>query len=435
LSRGGGTTVRRFPAFLVSIFVLLVLASAPPAFAASGTTVLNASSFSATSDAQRIAPAAIPAASAMASSTLLTATTAASSTALSVSPAASAVASSTLLAVPANSDSPKPTTLSAPAAVSSTVPTPAPTGRDLSPPTAKTGAAPGGTVPGGKTPAGKPASAKPKDEGPSAAYYENLHKRAMIVNLPSAYAAHVGKDTGENAEVFLAWYIGSLYRYDQVGDYDRVRGLFIQQIMSLYIGADVKWAFIRESGWFPAMAMGYYGGFGLPSFAGGTVKASTVAKDAKADKNKVKREETKSAFMHNGYAVMSERFGWLTASAGVLYGFKKGFPQFIPMLRNASFTTVSNPASQEMLTLFGGLDLAWKYRHFKLEVVTVPMEPSVTRPWLIQTHIDEFLGFDFALVKDAVGYQVVGYYVLPFFRWPDQKRLTKEYERTKTRRK
>jgi hypothetical protein len=398
-------TVRRFPVFLfINIPAMFVLASAPPAFGATGTTVLAASSgppvLSATTTIASLVPAAV------------------SSTVPPVA-AAPAVASSTLLAVPA--------------AASSTVPVTAPAGRDLPPPAAKTGTAPAKTASGGKPPPGKPATAKPKDEGPPPAYYENLHKRAMIVNLPSAYAAHVGKDTGENAEVFLAWYIGSLYRYDQVGDYDRVRGLFIQQIMSLYIGADLKWAFIRESGWWPAFAAGYYGGFGLPSFAGGTVKASTVAKDA--DKNKVKREETKSAFMHNGYAVMSERFGWLTASAGAMYGFKKGFPQFIPMLRNASFTTVSNPASKEMLTLFGGLDLAWKYRHFKLEIATVPMEPSATRPWLIQTHIDEFLGFDFALVKDAVGYQVVGYYVLPFFRWPDQKRLAKEYERTKARKR
>ena len=435
MTRSGERLLRGFPA----VWMLIALAAGAYGADAGGTTAMTSSS----APPARVAVAPVVVKDSVGAAGGIAPASAPGSTLVvepkGPSPVAATPASSTL-AQPGRPE----VAMVAPVAASSTIPGAAPAFRQGAPGAGTQSAANPGVPATGKQPpakagvaaTGKQPAAKTKDEAPPA-YLEDLHKRAVIVNLPTAYAAHVGKATGENAEVFLAWYIGSLYRYDEVGDYDRVRGLFIQQIMSLYIGADLKWAFLRESSWRPALAAGYYGGFGLPSFAGGTVKASTTAKDVKADKNKVKREEAKSGFMHNGYAVMSKQFSWLTISAGALYGFKRAYPAFIPMLRNSSFTTVSNPASGELVTVFGGLDLAWKYRHFKVEIVTVPMEPSTisARPWLIQTHIDDFIGFDFALVRDAVGYQVVGYYVLPFIQWPDKKRLTKEYDRTRARKR
>ena len=213
--------------------------------------------------------------------------------------------------------------------------------------------------------------------------------------------------------MFLAWYIGTLYNE---------RGLFIAPIFSLYVGADAKWALISERGYRPAFAFGYYGGLGVP-FTGGAARTTAIAKQ---------KSQMKQAFMHNAYGAISKRSGPFTASLGGMYGIKKAFPLFIPMLRNSSYTTKSNPASDTVITAFGGLDFAWRGRHFKLEVITLPAEREA-RPWLVQTHIDNFMGFDIAYLKDRVGYQVVGYYLLPFIRWPDKKRLVKEQEKLRSR--
>jgi hypothetical protein len=268
-------------------------------------------------------------------------------------------------------------------------------------------------------PAAKPkpgaTKAKPKPaakpEGPPVPVDE-LHKRAVVVITPTGYAAHIGKETGENLEIFLAWYIGTLYNE---------KGLFIAPIFSLYVGADAKWSFIGEKKYRPAVAAGYYGGLGVP-FTGGAVRASSVAT----------KSQVKQALMHNGYVSLSKRVGAFAFTAGSMYGIKKAFPLFIPMLRNGSFSTKPNPASDTMVTAFGGVDFSWHERHFKLEVITLPQETGF-RPWLIQTHIDNFLGFDIAYLRDRIGYQVMGYYLLPFVRWPDKKRLGKEQAKIRER--
>ncbi len=255
-----------------------------------------------------------------------------------------------------------------------------------------------------------PAKPKPKPKGPPPVPFEDLHKRATIVIMPSAYAAHVHKSTGENLEVFLAWYIGTLYTE---------QGLFIAPLFSLFIGADAKWAFLAEKKYRPAVATGYYGGMGLP-FTGGAVQATSLAE-----------KEVRQTFMHNVYGVMSKRFGSFTVSGGTMYGFKKAFPRFLPMLRNSKFSDPKKPnqPSEMLVTAFGGLDLEFKGKHIiKIEVITVPQE-RMDRPWLIQSRVEAFLGFDIAYLKDRFGYEVMGYYLLPFIRWPNKKRLEKERER------
>jgi len=252
--------------------------------------------------------------------------------------------------------------------------------------------------------------------------YEELHKHASLVIMPSAFSAHYKGPTGENAEVFLAWYIGTLYNE---------KGLFIAPIFSLFVGADLKWAFLGEKTIRPAFAVGYYGGLGQP-FTGGAVKASALAG----------KQAVKQAFMNDGYLVVGKHFGPVSVSAGALYGFKKAFPLFIPMLRNGSYSTTDNPASDTLWTAFGGMDIALRGQHIKVEAITLPVKPKVilpgetyVQPWLIETHVDAFLGFDLAYLKDRVGYEVIGYYLLPFYRWPDKKRLEKEAEKIERARK
>ena len=237
--------------------------------------------------------------------------------------------------------------------------------------------------------------------------FEEMHKRTVIVMAPSAYAAYVGGTTGENFRVFLSWYIGTL---------SNETGLYIAPIFSLLVGVDGKWAFLEERKGIPAMAAGYYGGLAVP-FTGGAVRAVEAA-------------EQKQTFLHNIYGVMSKQFGPLTFSGGAMYGLKKPFPIFIPMLRNSTFTASAVTPSDRPVTVFGGMDFVFKQSHFKIEVLTVPDETE-NRPWLVQTHIDGFLGFDLAYLKDAVGYEIIGYYLLPFFRWPDKKQLEKEIDRAK----
>jgi hypothetical protein len=126
--------------------------------------------------------------------------------------------------------------------------------------------------------------------------------------------------------------------------------------------------------------------------------------------------------------VMGKKLGPITVSGGALYGIKRAFPRVIPMLRNASYTKKAIPQSLSLWTAYAGLDFAWREQHFKLEVLTLPEEKTL-RPWLIQTHIDGFLGFDVAYLRDAAGFEVVGYYQISFFRWPDKRRLEKEREK------
>lgn len=266
----------------------------------------------------------------------------------------------------------------------------------------------------------KPAvPAKPAPPPPKPAIvvpYEELHKHASIVIMPSAFSAHYKGPTGENAEIFLAWYIGTLYNE---------KGLFIAPIFSLFVGADLKWAFLGEKTIRPAFALGYYGGLGQP-FTGGAVKASALAG----------KQALKQTFVHDAYLVTGKHFGPVAVNAGALYGFKKAFPLFIPMLRNGSYSTTANPPSDTIWTAFGGLDISLREQHIKVEVITLPLKPTdlapgevYDRPWLIQTHVDAFLGFDLAYLKDRIGYEVIGYYLLPFYRWPDKKRLEKEAEK------
>jgi len=238
--------------------------------------------------------------------------------------------------------------------------------------------------------------------------YEALHRRASLVMMPTAYAAHMKGPTGENAEVFLLWYIGTLY--DE-------RGLWIAPISTLFIGADLKWSFLSEKGGRPAAALGYLGGLEVP-FTGGVIKVSGLAA----------QQQIKQSFVHDAYMVLSHQFGPLAVTGGAMYGFKKGFPVILPMLRNPNFSTKANPAPIVPWTAFGGIDLALGERHIKVEVLTLP-EVTVDRPWLVNTYLGGILGFDFAYLKDRIGYEVLGYYQLPFYRWPDQKRLEKERDR------
>ena len=240
--------------------------------------------------------------------------------------------------------------------------------------------------------------------------FEDLHKRAQLVMMPTGYSAHTKGRTGENAEVFLAWYIGTLWNES---------GLSIARLFSLYIGADGKWSFLEEKGIRPAAAIGYYGGLLVP-YTGGTVRASAMAGQQK--------DVTKQVFVHNFYMALSKSFGPLAFTGGGMYGVKKGFPRVFPMLRDPATITVPNPPPEDLWTAFGGFDLSFKDQHFKVEVITPPLD-KVYRPVLVQTHIDAFMGFDVAYLQDRFGWEVIGYYILPFIRWPDKNALVKEVEK------
>lgn len=261
-------------------------------------------------------------------------------------------------------------------------------------------------------PAGKPGFTRTAAAGPAKppVPYEELHRRASLVMCPTAYAAHFKGPTGENAEVFLLWYIGTLY--DQ-------RGLSIAPISTLFIGADLKWAFLSERGGRPAAAIGYLGGLEVP-FTGGVVRVSTLANQT----------PIRQAFVHDVYAVLSRNLGPIAVSGGALYGIKKAFPVILPMLRNPNFSTIRNtpPPPEIVWTAFAGFDLTLAKRHFKVEVMTLP-QVNEDRPWLVNTYLGGILGFDFAYLRDRIGWELLGYYQLPFFRWPDQKRLEKERDR------
>ncbi len=235
---------------------------------------------------------------------------------------------------------------------------------------------------------------------------DEMHKRTYLVMLPSAFAANYRGATGANLNVFMGWYIGTFYNE---------KGLFIAPLFTLLIGADGKWAFLGESRAFPGVAAGYFTGLALP-FTGGGVKASGVSQNKQTD-------------VHNVYGVMSKRVGPLSFSAGAMYGIKRALPRVVPMLRNASYTTKTIPRSESLWTAFGGVDASYREQHLKVEVLTIPEDLPEVRPWLVQTHIDGFLGFDIAYMKDAVGYEVLGYYLLPFFRWPDKRDFEKQRER------
>ncbi len=284
------------------------------------------------------------------------------------------------------------------------------------------------------TPSGAPIPAAEvtatKTQGPEEARisFEELHDRASLVMMPSAYAAHVGRETGENARAILAWYIGTLYNEE---------GLFIAPIFSLFAGVDAKWSFIRERRTWPATALGYYGGLTMP-FTGGAIRTSMALKASSTEGEQ--EDQLKQAWLNNLYGVMSKRFGRFAFSWGGIYGLKKALPRIYPMLRNSSYSTTPNPASDLKWTAFGGVDFSWRKGHIKLEVVTLPetIEPAydddaAVRPWLIQSHIDGFLGFDLGYLRDRIGYEVIGYYMLPLMRWPNKKRLEKEVERAQAR--
>jgi hypothetical protein len=228
--------------------------------------------------------------------------------------------------------------------------------------------------------------------------------------MPTGYSAHALGNTGENAEVFLAWYIGTLWNES---------GLSIARLFSLYIGADGKFSFIDEKKWGFASALGYYGGLLIP-YTGGTVKASALAGQQK--------ESTKQVFVHDFYLALSKSFGPVAFTGGSMYGVKKAFPRAFPMLRDPATITVPNPPPESLWTVFGGADLAIGEAHFKVEVITPPFD-EVYRPVLVQTHVDAFMGFDIAYLQDRFGWEVIGYYILPFVRWPDKNALVKEVEK------
>lgn len=251
-----------------------------------------------------------------------------------------------------------------------------------------------------------------KPKGPPDVPFSELHRKAVGIMMPTAYAAHVHRETGENLEVFLSWYIGTFYNE---------QGLFIAPIFSLLIGADAKWAFLAEKTYRPACAIGYYGGLAIP-FTGGAVQAKSLA-----------TEQIEQTFIHNASLAISKRFGPVTANVGALYGITdKGFCRFFPMLRNSSYTTESATSYDEPITAFASVDIGILKRHIKVEVVALPQEEEM--PWLVQSRIDAFLGFDLGYTRDRIGYQVVGYYLLPFARWPSKKRMEKERDRMRLRR-
>lgn len=234
---------------------------------------------------------------------------------------------------------------------------------------------------------------------------DELHKRTILVMFPTAYAGHYEGGTGPNLNIFMSWFIGTLYNE---------KGMFIAPIFSLLLGADAKWSFLEDRGFLPGMAVGYLGGLALP-FSGGGVAASGVAKAKQTD-------------IHNGYLVASKRFGPVAFTVGGMRGIKRAFPRIIPLLRNASYTTKAIPTPESLWSVWGGIDASYREQHMKIEVTTFP-EEKVNRPWLFQTHLDGFLGFDLAYLRDAIGYEVIGYYQIPFFRWPDKRQLEKEREK------
>ncbi len=269
-----------------------------------------------------------------------------------------------------------------------------------------------------------PKDEKPKED-PRTIRFEELHKRTRLAIMPTAYAAHIHRETGENLRIFLAWYIGTIYNEE---------GLFIAPIFSLLVGVDAKWAFIEEKRGRPGMAMGYLGGYTMP-FTGGSIRSSMALNTPEGGESGLDQ-----AFIHNFYGVLSKRFGPVAFSAGAMYGLKDCFARVYPMLRNSSYSTVPNPVSELRWTAFTGVDVTFRKKHINIEVITMPEEilPAydrdvVVRPWLIQSRVDAFLGFDLAYLRDRVGYEIVGYYVLPFARWPNKKRLDKEVERARAR--
>ncbi len=344
-----------------------------------------------------------------------------------VAPAPSAT--TTALAAPLPGSS----TLAQAPAVSSTAAAPAPAPASLP-----------ARVPVSSTPIAPRAVAASATAHELAVAFEELHKRASIVMLPSAFAAHVKAPTGENVEIFFSWYIGSFYSQSVQRDGKIISGPDIRAIFSMFIGADAKWAFLGERRIRPASAFGYYGGLLLP-FAGGPVRASEIAKKEAQKKQaagtkagKAEEELLSQVFVNNLYLALSKNFGPVAVTAGGMYGLKKSMPLFFPALRSPFTSAVRNPPSPTPWLAFGGLDFTWRGQHLKVEVATLP-EPLekleiASRPWLVQTHIDGFLGFDVAFVKDPIGYEIIGYYLLPFVRWPDKKRLEKETERLRARR-
>jgi hypothetical protein len=234
---------------------------------------------------------------------------------------------------------------------------------------------------------------------------DELHKRTILVMFPTAYAGHYEGGTGPNLNLFMSWFIGTLYNE---------KGMFIAPIFSLLLGADAKWSFLEDRGFIPGMAVGYLGGLAIP-FTGGSVAASGVAKMKQTD-------------VHNGYLAVSKRLGPVAFTIGGMRGIKRAFPRIIPMLRNASYTTKTIPTPESIWTVWGGIDASYREQHLKLEVTTFPEEKE-SRPWLFQTHLDGFLGFDIAYLRDAIGYEVIGYYQIPFWRWPDKRQLEKEREK------
>jgi hypothetical protein len=254
--------------------------------------------------------------------------------------------------------------------------------------------------------------------------------RDAVILMPTAYCKDEKKDSGLNLGGMLSIFVGSFYESFNRAGIDETA--LVQPLWVVTASGDVKWNFLAESRWTPALAGGLYLGSVLSTGQAAAAQSSTQSISS-SDKNATN-------ILGSIFAVASKTLGHRTAlHAGLMRGHIADDlvpalpPSWELTLRHLSpggeiselLPKLVDPNILDTLDappnlLFSGLQVPFtvplgfsRWRTGLRAEVMAPFQPGLERlPYLVNFHVDNlplFNQFMLSYFRFPAGYEIVAF--------------------------
>lgn len=218
-----------------------------------------------------------------------------------------------------------------------------------------------------------------------------------IIFTPTAY--RLDKKTGFESDFIIAYYIGDMWRRL------RDRGIeFIDPIEFLFFSLDMRYSFLKEKGYLPFLAGGFNGSIVLKG------RASTVENVGTVIEKGTKR-------FGYSYLVSSKSFKKNNYHIGLLIG---KIDSIFNAIKGMDIKGDTLLLRRNQLEDSNALFLAFNTTICKRQIGLELIYPSKGH-FLLNTSIERFLPFDFAIMKMPDGFSLIGYFGIRLPIYPYQK--------------
>lgn len=218
-----------------------------------------------------------------------------------------------------------------------------------------------------------------------------------IIFTPTAY--RLDKKTGFESDFIIAYYIGDMWR--RLSD----RGIeFIDPIEFLFFSLDMRYSFLKEKGYLPSLAGGFNGSIVLKG------RASTVENVGTVIEKGTKRFGYRYLVASKSFKKNNYHIGLLIGKIDSIFNAIKG------MDIKGNTLLLRRNQLEDSNALFLAFDTTICKRQIGLELIY----PSKGH-FLLNTSINQFLPFDFAIMKMPDGFSLIGYFGIRLPIYPYQK--------------